>query len=81
MITEMHDAQVYSVRLVSMRKVVFTFDLRDNENLRDPNVIRRSMAGLMLVHPRTERYTAEYVGDWLVLSVIGTINPHMAEYL
>lgn len=74
MITEIHDAQVYSVRVVSARKVVFTFDLRDNENMRDPDVIRRSMAQYMLAYPRVDRYSAEYLGDWLVLTVVGTIS-------
>lgn len=72
--TEMHDAQVYHVRLVSARKVVFTLDLRDNENLRDPAVIERSMAGYMLAYPNLHTWEAVYVGDWLVLTAAGTIR-------
>lgn len=74
--TEMHDAQVYNVRLVSARKVVFTLDLSDeaNENLRDPDVIARSMAGYMLMYPNVDTYEAVYVENWLVLTVVGTIK-------
>lgn len=73
--TEMHDAKVYSIRVISNRKVVFTFDLRDNEALRDADVIRRSMAGYMLAYPTVSQWEATYFGDdWLVITVIGIVN-------
>lgn len=80
MITEMHDAKPYAVRVVSARKVVFTFDLRDNDTLRDPDVIRRSMAAYLLKYERVSHYVAEYFGeDWLILTVIGTVNLHTVD--
>ena len=74
--TEMHDAKPSTIRLASARKVVFTFDLREpeNHNLRDQNVLTRSMAAFMLAYERFESYRAEYVGDFLVLSCTGTIS-------
>lgn len=76
MITEMHESVPHSIRLVSARKVAFTFDLNDeaNENLRDADVVKRSMAGFMITYSRVEAYSAEYIGDWLVLTVTGTIT-------
>lgn len=80
MITEMHDAKPSSVRIVSSRKVVFTFNLRDNENLRDPDVVRRSMAAYMLKFERVSHYAADYLGDdWLLLTVTGTVNLHTVD--
>lgn len=85
--TEMHDAQPHSIRVVSSRKVVFTFDLDapENENMKDKDVVVRSMAGFMVAHERFESYTAEYVGKWLVLTCVGTINrehvPHVDMHL
>lgn len=85
--TEMHEARPYSIRVVSARKVVFTFDMDEpeNENLLDKEVVVRSMAGFMVAHPRFESYTAEYVGKWLVLTCVGVINrehvPHVDMHL
>jgi hypothetical protein len=74
--TEMHDAQPHSIRLVSARKVAFTFDLTlpENANLREQGVVTRSMAAFLLAYDRFESYRAEYVGDWLVLTCTGTIT-------
>lgn len=73
--TEMHDATPHSIRMVSARKVAFTFDLTvsENANLRDKSVVTRSMAGFMLAYENLESYRAEYVGDYLVLTCTGTI--------
>ena len=72
--TEMDDAKPHAVRLISARKVVFTFDLRDNESLRSKALVERSMAGLMLTYKDVKRYEAEYFGNWLVISVYGTVS-------
>lgn len=74
--TEMHDARPHSIRVVSARKVVFTFDMDEpeNANLRDVELVKRSMAGFMVAHERLESYTAEYLGKWLVLTCVGTIS-------
>lgn len=74
--TEMHDAKPHSVRVVSTRKAVITFDMdeSENSNLRDQQVLARSMAAFMVAYPRFESYSAEYVGKWLVLTVVGTLS-------
>lgn len=79
--TEMHDAQPMSIRVVSTRKVAFTFDLTvpENHNLRDKEVIARSMGAFMVAHPRFESYRAEYIGDLLVLTCAGTLNLNHKE--
>lgn len=87
MITEMDGAKPATIRVISARKVVFTFDLTqpENELLREREVLTRSMASYMLAHPRFESYRAEYVVDQLVLTCTGTLNqryaPHVDEYL
>lgn len=74
--TEMHNTKPHSIRVVSSRKVVLAFDLREpeNTNLRDKDVITRSMAAFMLAYERFESYRAEYVGDFLVLACTGTLT-------
>lgn len=74
--TEMHDVKPHSIRLVSARKVAFTFDMDEPENgcLRDVALVKRSMAGYLLVYQRFESYSVEYVGKWMVLTATGTIS-------
>lgn len=72
--TEMHEAKVHSLQVVSGRTVRLTFNLNENESLRDPGIVQRSMAAYTLVYPRFEGYTAEYVGEWLILTLMGQIN-------
>lgn len=74
--TEMYNARPLSINVVSARRVTFTFDLREpeNSNMRDPDVVRRSMAMYLLEYSRMDTYSVEYVGDWLILTVTGNIH-------
>lgn len=75
--TEMDDMKVYHARLASARKAVFIFDLNDGEEnakLRDTELLERSMAGFLLAYPKVDRWEAVYIKDWVVLTVIGTID-------
>lgn len=69
-------ATVYNFDIVSSRKVVFTFDLKSNESLRNEAVVHSGMALLLFKYPRAETYTVEYYGDWLFLTVVGSVIPN-----
>lgn len=81
--TEMQDAKPHRINVVSSRKVVFTFDLSlpENQNLREHEVVTRSMAAYMLAYPNVESYTAQYLMDVLVLTCVGTVNPQHVHHV
>lgn len=78
---ELTGASVLGVEVISSRKVAVSFDLNDNELLRDADLLSRCMTEYLLHYPKASSWTAEYLADLLVLTITGTLSANRHDYM